>query len=134
MKARKLTPTEPYARRPLCDAGYYQQFNRDNLDIVELRKPPITEIRPPGINTSDGTQYDLDVIVFTTGFDAVDGNYKRLDITGRGGKSLKEHWETKEPVFYLGMCVTGFPNFFMVTGPNGECCYALKQQDRADAS
>lgn len=121
VKARKPTPTEPYARRPLCDAGYYQQFNRDNFDIVELKKTPITEINARGINTSDGTQYDLDVIIFATDFDAVDGNNKRLNITGRGGKSLKEHCDIKGPVSYLGTCVSGFQNLSLVTGPNGEC-------------
>lgn len=88
-KARKLLPTEYYARRPLCDAGYYEQFNRDNVDIISLRETPITEILPTGIKTSDGVVHELDVIVFATGFDAVDGNYTRLAIRGRDGESLK---------------------------------------------
>ena len=124
-KARKLTPTEPYARRPLCDGGYYQQFNRRHVDIVELKKTPIAMITPRGIKTSDGIVREFEVIVFAIGFDAVDGNYTRLEIKGRKGRSLKDHWAMKGPVSYLGVCVAGFPNLFMVTDPNGECQIVL---------
>lgn len=88
-KARKLTPHDFYARRPLCDGGYYQQFNRDNVDIVDLKETPIEEITEKGIKTSDSKVHELDVIIFATGFDAVDGNYTRIAIKGRGGQSLK---------------------------------------------
>ena len=113
-KARKLTPHDFYARRPLCDAGYYEQFNRENVDIVDLKETPITEITQNGIRTSDGALYELDVIVFATGFDAVDGNYTRVRIKGRGGESLKEHWDKNGgPTSYLGVVVPNFPNLFM---------------------
>lgn len=88
-KARKLTPHDFYARRPLCDGGYYEQFNRENVDIVHLKETPIEEITEKGIKTSDGKVHELDVIIFATGFDAVDGNYTRIAIKGRGGQSLK---------------------------------------------
>jgi cation diffusion facilitator CzcD-associated flavoprotein CzcO len=118
-KARKLMPHDRYARRPLCDAGYYEQFNRENVDIVHLQETPITSITPEGIQTSDGALHKLDLIIFATGFDAVEGNYNRIRIQGRGGKNLKEHWEPRGPTAYLGVAVPAFPNLFMITGPQG---------------
>lgn len=117
-KARKLLPSQMYARRPLCDGGYFEQFNRDNVDVVALKEEPITEITPTGIKTSE-KEYPLDVLIFATGFDAVDGNYTRVNIKGRNGTSLKEHWQPIGPTTYLGVAVNTFPNMFMITGPNG---------------
>lgn len=121
-KARKLMPTQLYARRPLCDAGYYQQFNRDNVEIVNLNETPITEITRTSVRTADGAEYEVDVIIFATGFDAVDGNYTRVAIQGRHGESLKEHWQAIGPTSYLGVSVPNFPNLFMILGPNGPFC------------
>ncbi|KAI1371671.1 hypothetical protein F4677DRAFT_434804 [Hypoxylon crocopeplum] len=118
-KARKLCPTEFYARRPLCDTGYYEQFNRDNVDVVDIKTNPITEFTPNGIKTADGKVYELDVVICATGFDAVDGNYTRITIKGRNNESLKEHWSKAGPTSYMGICVPNFPNLFMITGPNG---------------
>ena len=117
-KARKLQPHDHYARRPLCDGGYYEQFNRPNVSIVDIKETPITEMTEKGIATSDGTLHELDVIIFATGFDAVDGNYTRVRIHGRNGETLKDHW-SGGPTSYLGVCVPGFPIMFMITGPNG---------------
>lgn len=118
-KARKLTPHDFYARRPLCDAGYYEQFNRENVEIVSLKENPIEQITEEGILMADGTHHNLDVLIFATGFDAVDGNYTRVAIKGRDGESLKDHWsKTGGPTTYLGCFVSGFPNLFMITGPN----------------
>lgn len=97
-KARKLKPYDVYARRPLCDGNastgqtYFEQFNRPNVDIVDLKETPIERIEPKGIRTSSGSLHELDVIVLATGFDAVEGNYNRMRIHGRGGKSLKDAW------------------------------------------
>ncbi|KAK5444366.1 hypothetical protein LTS15_010481 [Exophiala xenobiotica] len=119
-KARKLMPTEPYARRPLCDGGYYQQFNRENVHVVDLRETPIIKITPNGILTADGTEHELDVIIFATGFEAVDGNYTGLKIQGRNqGETLADHWRSTGPRSYKGVSVAGFPNLFLVTGPQG---------------
>lgn len=79
-KARKLTPTQLYARRPICDAGYYEQLDRDNVEVVSLQETPIVKFTSKGIVTSDGTEHELDVVVCATGFDAVDGNYTRVEI------------------------------------------------------
>ncbi|EXJ72877.1 cyclohexanone monooxygenase [Cladophialophora psammophila CBS 110553] len=120
-KARKLQPLDYYARRPLCDGGYYEQFNRDNVKLVDLLETPITKITENGILTEDGKTHELDMIIFATGFDAIDGNYNRMHIHGIGGQSLKEHW-TNGPSSYLGALVPGFPNLFMITGPQGPFC------------
>jgi cation diffusion facilitator CzcD-associated flavoprotein CzcO len=78
-KARKLQPTDVYARRPLCDGNasngekYFEQFNRDHVDIVDLKETPIERIEGKGIRTSDGKFYELDVLILATGFDAVEG-------------------------------------------------------------
>lgn len=120
-KARKLLPTQLYARRPLCDAGYYEQFNRENVDVVSLNETPIDRIIPKGVQTSDGVEHEVDMLIFATGFDAVDGNYTRLAIRGSSGQTLKEHW-SQGPTSYLGIAVPSFPNMFMILGPNGPFC------------
>ena len=117
-KAKALKPHDLYARRPLCDSGYYQIFNRDNVDIVDLRESPIEKIVPEGIMTQDGTIYHLDVLIFATGFDAIEGNYLRIKITGREGKSIQKHWEDGATAYGAIAC-SGFPNMFLVGGPQG---------------
>jgi cation diffusion facilitator CzcD-associated flavoprotein CzcO len=114
---RKLTPTDLYAKRPLCDTGYYDTYNRSNVTLVDLKADPIVEITEKGVRTQT-QEHELDVLVFATGFDAVDGNYVKVDIRGRGGVSIKERW-ADGPTSYLGMANPGFPNLFMVLGPNG---------------
>ncbi|WFR73236.1 NAD(P)/FAD-dependent oxidoreductase [Prescottella defluvii] len=116
--ARKLTPTDLYAKRPICDSGYYATFNRNNVSLVSVKETPILEMTPKGIRTEDGVEHELDVLVFATGFDAVDGNYTRMDIRGRAGESINAHWQGG-PTSYLGVSTTGFPNMFMILGPNG---------------
>ncbi|KAH6873416.1 hypothetical protein B0T10DRAFT_533284 [Thelonectria olida] len=117
-KAKALKPCDLYARRPLCDSGYYQIFNRDNVDIVDLRETPIEEIVPEGIKTQDGTVHQLDVLIFATGFDAIEGSYLRIKLTGREGKSIQKHWENGPTAFGAVACA-GFPNMFVVSGPQG---------------
>ena len=116
--ARKLTPTDFYARRPLCDSGYYEIFNRDNVALVDCKATPIEAIVPNGIRTADGVVHELDMIIFATGFDAVDGNYKVMDLRGRNGQTMAEHWQEGATGF-MGTMTSGFPNMFMVLGPHG---------------
>lgn len=116
--ARMLTPTDLYAKRPLCNEGYYETFNRDDVELVPVKENPIQEITPAGVRTADGVEHELDVLVFATGFDAVDGNYRAMDLRGRGGRHINEHW-TDGPTSYLGLSKAGFPNMFMILGPNG---------------
>ena len=115
--AAKLTPHDLYARRPLCNDGYYETFNRDNVTLVDLRDEPIAEINAAGVRTSAG-QYDVDVLVYATGFDAVTGNYVKIDFKGRGGVSLREKWAAG-PRAHLGVVTSGFPNLFTIFGPMG---------------
>ncbi|TCK20009.1 flavin-containing monooxygenase [Pseudonocardia endophytica] len=116
--ARKLKPTEYYARRPLCNKDYYETFNRDNVTLVSIRENPITEITPNGVLTEDGVEHELDILVFATGFEAVDGQYTRMDLRGRDGLTIQQHWKDA-PTSYLGVATNSFPNMFMITGPNG---------------
>jgi cyclohexanone monooxygenase len=116
-KARKLTPTDLYAKRPICTQGYYESFNRDNVSLVSLRESPIVAATPKGVLTADGTEQEIDVLVFATGFDAIVGSYKQMDIRGRGGMSIAEYWR-EGGRSYLGVSVSGFPNLFLVFGPH----------------
>jgi cyclohexanone monooxygenase len=115
--ARKLTPTGyPIGTKRLpLDSEYFETFNRDNVELVDLRESPIEEIVVNGIRTRDHT-YELDAIVFATGFDALTGPLIRLGIRGRGGQALEVKW-SHGPQTYLGVCTPGFPNMFMITGP-----------------
>ena len=103
-------------KRVPMETNYYEAYNQDNVKLVDLRKTPIERVNATGIKTSD-KQYDLDFIVYATGFDAVTGGYKRMDIRGVDGQSLSERW-SDGPHTYLGMQVTGFPNMFMLVGPH----------------
>ena len=116
--ARKLMPTGLFAKRPLCDDGYLQVFNRPNVEAVAIKENPIREVTAKGVVTEDGVLHELDVLVFATGFDAVDGNYRRIEIRGRDGLNINDHWDG-QPTSYLGVTTANFPNWFMVLGPNG---------------
>jgi cation diffusion facilitator CzcD-associated flavoprotein CzcO len=83
--------------------------------MIHLKETPITEFTQTGIKTSDGKHHEFDTIIFATGFDAMDGNYMRVSIKGRGGESLQDHWDKKHgPTTYIGMAVPEFPNWFMI--------------------
>ncbi|CDO89847.1 cyclohexanone monooxygenase [Mycobacterium triplex] len=115
--AASLVPVHPFAcKRPIIDQGYYETFNRDNVTLVDLRKAPIRDITPHGIRT-EAAEYDLDVIIYATGFDAMTGALSRIDIRGRDAMSLGEFWATEGPLSYLGLAVAGFPNLFTIQGP-----------------
>jgi len=115
--AELLCPNDhPYgSKRPPIDTDYYETFNRDNVTLVDLRRAPITKITPTGIETPQA-RYEVGVIVFATGFDAMTGPLLRMNITGRDGLELGEKWNDG-PRTYLGLQVSGFPNLFTITGP-----------------
>lgn len=117
IKARTLTPPGGFNRRPITANGYYETFNRENVDVVDVLSTPM-EIVPNGIKLSDGTVYNLDVIVFATGFDAVDGMYHEISIVGQNGRTLEDHWADGAKS-YLATTMNGFPNMFVVNGPQG---------------
>lgn len=116
--AEKLAP-KGYAfgtRRVALENGYYERFNQDNVDLVNVREIPIERITPKGIQTADGREYELDIIIFATGFDASTGIFKHIDTRGREGVQLADVW-AQDITNYLGLQVHGFPNMFMVLGP-----------------
>jgi cyclohexanone monooxygenase len=102
-------------KRPCLDTNYYATFNRDNVRLVNLRKTPLVGLTPTGIDTTDES-FELDAIVFATGFDAMTGALAAIDIRGVGGTELTQKW-ADGPMTYLGLMVAGFPNLFTVTGP-----------------
>jgi cation diffusion facilitator CzcD-associated flavoprotein CzcO len=115
--AEALRPHYPMGcKRPIIDIGYFETFNRDNVTLVDLRKGPITRVTPRGIETAQGS-FDLDVILYATGFDAMTGSLNRIDITGRDGAKMRDAWVSEGPRSYLGLMVAGFPNLFTITGP-----------------
>ena len=103
-------------KRPPIDTNYYETFNRDNVSIVSIRKNPIREATVDGLTLENGDHYQLDAIVFATGFDTVTGTLNKLYLRGRGGLLLADKWQDG-PRAYLGLCTAGFPNLFMITGP-----------------
>ena len=114
--AEALCPRHHIGTKRTCvDIGYFEAYNRDNVELVDVRSSPITTLTPGGLATTTG-EYQLDVIVFAIGFDAMTGSLLDIDIRGRDGLSLAQKWSAG-PRTYLGLCVAGFPNMFMVTGP-----------------
>ncbi len=111
---RKLTPDYPIGcKRVLFADDYYPALQRSNVTLVT---EAIDRITPHGVHTRDGVNHDLDVLVFATGFEATDWHWS-LDITGRDGVRLSDVWKDG-PEAYLGLTVSGFPNLFMLYGPN----------------
>ncbi len=103
-------------KRICVDTAYHDTFNLPHLSLVDLRATPIMGIEAGGIRTADGTLHALDAIVFATGYDAVTGAFDQIAYRGRDGRALKQHW-AEGPRTYLGLMSQGFPNLFMLTGP-----------------
>ena len=116
--AEKLIPTDhPFgAKRVPMETNYYEAYNKDSVHLVDIRETPIVEVTATGIKTTD-TFYELDVIIYATGFDAVTGSLDRIDIKGKQGVALKDAW-ADGPTTYLGLQARGFPNFFTLVGPH----------------
>ena len=115
--AELLCPTDhPIGtKRLILDTAYYETYNRDNVTLVDVRSAPIKEITANGLRTADA-EYQLDAIAFATGFDAMTGAMKEIDIRTDQGLTLAQSW-ADGPHTYLGIMMAGFPNLFMVTGP-----------------
>ena len=103
-------------RRVPLETRYYEVYNQDNVKLVDLLETPIERITPKGIRTSNA-EYEFDMIIYATGFDAVTGSFDRIDIRGADGLSLKDRWK-HGPETYLGVMVDGFPNMMMLMGPH----------------
>jgi cyclohexanone monooxygenase len=114
--AAMLAPQQYYGtKRLILETGYYEMFNRPEVTLVDMKADPIERLTPEGIRTGN-TSYNVDIIIFATGYDALTGSLGRIDIRGRRGASLAETWRDG-PVTHLGMMVAGFPNLFMIAGP-----------------
>ncbi|MFY8143568.1 MAG: flavin-containing monooxygenase [Caulobacter sp.] len=117
--AEKLKPRgyPIYARRPCLDTHYYEAFNLPHVSLVDCFEEPITEFTETGLRTSQ-REIALDVIIMATGYDALTGPMLAIDITGRDGLKLSEAWRDG-PRSYLALLMHGFPNLFIIGGPNG---------------
>lgn len=111
---KALTPDFPIGcKRILLASDYYETLNRDNVELVTS---PIAKITERGLETKDGRSHEADAIIYATGFEAT--NFlPAIDIRGRGGRSLRDAWSGGASA-YLGVAVAGFPNFFVMYGPN----------------
>lgn len=116
--AELLTPRgyPLFAKRPPLDHGFYEAFNRDDVHLVDIaNREPLVEITETGVRTTE-TDYEFDIIVLATGFDAYTGALECMEIRGAKGETLKEKWRGA-PNTIMGVCTADFPNLFMVTGP-----------------
>ena len=115
--AEALCPRDhPFGtKRPCLDTSYFETFNLPHVRLVSLRSTPIVAITEDGIDAVDES-FEFDAIVFATGFDAMTGPLVSVAVSGAGGLTLQDKWE-RGPATYLGLMTTGFPNFFMITGP-----------------
>ena len=116
--AEKLIPQNHGfgTRRVPLETRYYEVYNQNNVELVDITKTPIERITPTGIKTSN-VEYQFDVIIYATGFDAVTGSFDRIDFRGVDGVRLKDRWKNG-PQTYLGVLVDGFPNMMMLMGPH----------------
>ena len=121
--AEKLVPTNHGfgTRRVPMETHYYEVYNQDNVQLVDLRETPISRITEAGIETAD-EMHEFDMIVYATGFDAVTGGYSQIDIRGSGGRTLTDKWADGVRTF-LGLQIEGFPNMFTLVGPHNAASF-----------
>jgi len=122
--AEKLIPRDhPFgSKRIPLETGYYDAYNRDNVLLVDVREAPIERITSKGVKTTE-KEYEFDVIIYATGFDAVTGSLTRLDIRGLDGQTIKDKW-ANGPRTLLGIQTAGFPNLFIAIN-NSFCNYTV---------
>jgi cation diffusion facilitator CzcD-associated flavoprotein CzcO len=116
--AEKLVPRNHGfgTRRLPLETFYYEVYNQDNVELVDITETPIERITPKGIETSTA-EYEFDIIIYATGFDAITGSFDKIDFRGVDGVKLKDRWKNG-PQTYLGVMVDGFPNMMMLMGPH----------------
>lgn len=121
--AEKLVPKDHGfgTKRVPMETNYYEVYNQDNVLLVDLLEAPIEKVTPSGISTTE-SEYEFDMIIYATGFDAVTGAFDRIDIRGENGELLKDHW-ADGPHTYLGIQVVGFPNFLTLVGPHNAATF-----------
>ncbi|KAK7206411.1 hypothetical protein BZA70DRAFT_276528 [Myxozyma melibiosi] len=120
--APKVAPHPFGTKRPSLEQNYYEQFNKPNVHVVDVSAEPIAEFTEKGLRTTDG-EYEFDLLILATGFDAVTGSYKNLKIRGVGGVELSEKW-AKQTQTYLGLTVHDFPNLMYTYGPQAPTAFS----------
>lgn len=121
--AEKLVPKNHGfgTRRVPLETNYYEVYNQDNVELVDISATPITQITETGIQTT-ASHYDFDIIIYATGFDAITGSFDRIDIRGQDGQLLRDKW-LDGPRTYLGIQINGFPNLFTLVGPHNAATF-----------
>ena len=116
--AEKLIPKDHGfgTRRVPLETQYYESYNRDNVELIDIIETPIEKITPEGVVTTD-REFEFDIIIYATGFNAILGSYDRINIVGVDGRKLKEQW-SEELSTFLGIQINNFPNLFMILGPH----------------
>ena len=116
--AESLCPNDhPLGAKRICvDTGYYETYNRPNVRLVDLKKTPIERFTSTGVCVQGEPEIALDALVCATGYDALSGALLNIDIRGRQGRRLQDHWQAG-PRTVLGLLTSGFPNLFIITGP-----------------
>jgi cyclohexanone monooxygenase len=121
--AARLSPDTIIGCKRLCaEIGFYEAFNRPNVELIDIRKEPIEAVTETGLRAG-GRDFAVDAIVLATGFDAMTGSFVRVDPVGVGGRHLRDAW-AEGPRNYLGLAVSGFPNLFTVTGPGSPAVFS----------
>jgi cation diffusion facilitator CzcD-associated flavoprotein CzcO len=105
------------AKRPPVGHLYYETFNRDNVELVDISQNAVAAVTPTGLRLADDTEYEFDMIVFALGFDALTGSLTHIDLRGRDGISIADRWKDG-PQTHWGLTVHGFPNLFLISGPH----------------
>ena len=111
-----------FARRPCLDSSYYDTYNLPHVHLVDLNTNPIEAITETGVRTAQG-HIALDMLILATGYDGLTGAMTAFEVTGRDGQTVNHKWR-EGARSYLGMMMSGFPNLFMTTGPNGPAALA----------
>lgn len=123
---RKLAPEvapHPFGvKRPSLEQRYYEVYNQPNVTLIDVSENPILEITPKGVRTKDGEEYEFDVLVLATGFDAVSGSITQIDIRGTDGELVRDKWG-KGLLTYLGLSIAKYPNMFFAYGPHGPTAF-----------
>lgn len=121
--APSVAPHPFGAKRPSLEQDYYEKIDRPNVNVVSVKETPITEFTMDGLVTSDGKVHRADIIALATGYDAVTGSFKDIDIRGLGSRKLNDKWNSDTRT-YLGMATQGFPNLFFTYGPQSPGAFA----------
>ena len=114
--AELMCPKYPIAlKRPPLGNFYYESFNRPNVRLVDVSKHPLIASTEKGLKT-DLEEFEFDIVIFAIGFDAVTGPLTHMEVRGRGGELVRDKWDAG-PRTHLGIVMDGFPNMFIITGP-----------------